>query len=328
MGLLINPRVAFALAFTKEAMALAKLIQSEVVSDSISKSDDSPVTIADFSIQALFGTRLAASFPGDDVFSEEDSAMLQNHPQISDKVLHFLHTQVPKAKFSEVLTWIDWGKTNPSPDSFWTLDPIDGTKGYLRGEQYCVALSFVSAGEVQFAVLGCPELNEKCLPENEGPGTLILAVKNQGCWSGRDLNIENFHPLKVSATSCLDQSLPMGSIEKSHSNGSRFDLLLERMQNKRTPLLMDSMAKYASLAAGHGDFFIYFPPKINPDHRMKIWDVAPGALVVEEAGGKITDIHGSRIDFTQGASVKNNPGIVVSNGKIHDDLLNAIRAIH
>ena len=44
------------------------------------------------------------------------------------------------------------------PDEFWTLDPIDGTKGFLRGEQYAIALAKISAGAVTLGVLGCPNL--------------------------------------------------------------------------------------------------------------------------------------------------------------------------
>ena len=56
---------------------------------------------------------------------------------------------------------------------------------------------------------------------------------------------------------------------------------------------------------------------------MKIWDVAPGAIIIEEAGGKITDLNGAPIDYTAGKSLLRNPGILVSNGRLHTPFLSA-----
>jgi 3'(2'), 5'-bisphosphate nucleotidase len=53
----------------------------------------------------------------------------------------------------QVCNWIDHNRVDPGR-CFWTLDPIDGTKGFLRGEQYVVALALVVDGQVQIGVLG------------------------------------------------------------------------------------------------------------------------------------------------------------------------------
>lgn len=62
----------------------------------------------------------------------------------------------------------------------WTIDPIDGTKGFLRGEQYAVCLSLIVDGEVTIGVIGCPNLPHR-VSKPEGPkGYIFVAVKNQG----------------------------------------------------------------------------------------------------------------------------------------------------
>lgn len=62
----------------------------------------------------------------------------------------------------------------------WTIDPIDGTKGFLRGEQYAVCLAFLVDAEVQVGVLGCPNLPlDMANPDGE-KGCLFVAVKGQG----------------------------------------------------------------------------------------------------------------------------------------------------
>ena len=67
-----------------------------------------------------------------------------------------MRTAIPDATPEEVCGLIDRGSGEP-PDTFWTLDPIDGTKGFLRREQYAIALAFVENGKVELGVLGCPE---------------------------------------------------------------------------------------------------------------------------------------------------------------------------
>ena len=61
-------------------------------------------------------------------------------------------------------------------------DPIDGTKGFLRGDQYAVALALVVNGDVKVGLLGCPNLTDGYKPEIGGPGSLLAAVRGEGTW--------------------------------------------------------------------------------------------------------------------------------------------------
>jgi len=60
------------------------------------------------------------------------------------------------------------------------LDPIDGTKGFLRGEQYAVALGLIDDGEVVLGVLGCPELPIEAARRDSCRGSLVIAEKGLG----------------------------------------------------------------------------------------------------------------------------------------------------
>jgi 3'(2'), 5'-bisphosphate nucleotidase len=88
---------------------------------------------------------------------------------------------------------------------------------------------------------------------------------------------------------------------------------------------MDSQAKYAAVAAGQAALYLRLPSPKTPDYREKIWDHAAGTLVVQEAGGKVTDMHGNPLDFANSPRLEHTRGVVVSNGAIHGDVLKALQ---
>ena len=108
------------------------------------------------------------------------------------------------ANKSQVCDWIDHGSADGG-ERYWTVDPIDGTKGFLRGQQYAVALAFVVDGEVQVGALGCPNLNFDILWDTTGTaplqtgtnGVLIFARRGQGTWAS-PLSETKFQKLLVS----------------------------------------------------------------------------------------------------------------------------------
>ncbi len=90
---------------------------------------------------------------------------------------------------------------------------------------------------------------------------------------------------------------------------------------------MDSQAKYAVLAAGKGEILLRLLSPSKPDYKEKIWDQAAGSLVLEEAGGQITDLDGKPLNFTTGRSLTQNRGILASNHILHDAALQALKQI-
>jgi 3'(2'), 5'-bisphosphate nucleotidase len=90
---------------------------------------------------------------------------------------------------------------------------------------------------------------------------------------------------------------------------------------------MDSQAKYGLLAAGHGELIFRLLSPSQPGYEEKIWDQAAGSILVEEAGGRVTDLKGARLDFAQGRTLMNNIGVMASNGHLHDHALRAINRV-
>lgn len=321
------PELEFALDAVGKAMKVTCAVSRQLAHMEQTKEDRSPVTVADFAAQAVVAALLAQRFPNDKLLGEESSEPLRE-PSASgllQKVTEFVRIIFPKASSEDVLEWIDRGCGVPK-GRFWTLDPVDGTKGFLRGEQYAVAFALLDQGQVKVSVLGCPHLNTAGAFDKEGSGTLFAAVHGAGAWM-KPVQGQEFQALKVSGRVAARDIQVLRSVEVSHVNASNMQTVFVRHAIDRPPVLMDSQAKYAYVAAGFGDLFFYLTPPKRPEYRMKIWDVAPGALVVQEAGGKITDMNGAELDFTQGETLAANPGLVISNGPIHAMALEILKEV-
>ena len=89
---------------------------------------------------------------------------------------------------------------------------------------------------------------------------------------------------------------------------------------------MDSQAKYGVVARGEAGLYLRVPSSSEPHYREKIWDHAAGAIIAEEAGGRVTDIFGAPLDFSSGIRLERNSGVVVTNGRLHDIILQALRS--
>ena len=173
----------------------------------------------------------------------------------------FVSRFVTQADSARVCQWIDHGRADGGTEHrsaarFWTLDPIDGTKGFLRGDQYAVALALIEGGQVQVGVLGCPGLSDGYRPELDGQGSLVIAVRGQGAWTTSLAAPENYDRLHVSTRRDPAQARLLRSFETGHTNVSQIDLFARALGVQAEPVLMDSQAKYAVLAAGKGDLLL------------------------------------------------------------------------
>ena len=137
----------------------------------------------------------------------------------------------------------------------------------------------------------------------------------------------NWKQLKVSDRSDSSQTRLLRSFESGHTNVSQIDQIAEWLGVQVEPVRMDSQAKYAVLAAGGGEVILRLLSPDRPDYREKIWDQAAGAIVLEEAGGRITDLAGVPLDFTQGRTLKNNRGVLATNGSLHEQVLKGLDAV-
>jgi 3'(2'), 5'-bisphosphate nucleotidase len=323
-----QPEIQFALHAVRQAALLAQTIQAEMVTPALTKEDRSPVTVADYAAQALVGALLSETFPDDVVVAEEDAGALRQPAAALtlEQTTRFVRQLIPHAAPESVCRWIDHGRVDTA-QRFWTLDPIDGTKGFLRGEQYAVALALVVKGQVQIGVLGCPNLTDALQPDLNGHGSLVIAVRGQGAWSAALHDGRDFHRLKVSSQADARAARLLRSVESGHTNVDQIGAFVQAMGIQARPVSMDSQAKYAVLAAGGGDLLLRLISADKPDYREKIWDQAAGSLILEEAGGQITDLDGRPLDFTPPRSLLHNRGILASNGALHPAALNALRTI-
>lgn len=329
MSLDLNePRLQFAVETVRSASTAVRQVQRELVGHSITKDDRSPVTVADYAAQAIVGYRLSEKFPGETLVAEEDSTHLRE-PQAAaqlDQVVAFVRRFESCATAECVCEWIDRGGAAPTA-RFWTLDPIDGTKGFLRGDQYAVALAYIADGEVQLGVLGCPNLSDAKRPDHDGPGSIVVAVKRGGAWTQPLDGGSALKPLHVSDVSDASKARVLRSVDAGHTNTGRVAELMETLGIQTPPVLMDSQAKYAVMAAGEADLLFRLLTRAQPDYKEKIWDHAAGSLIVEEAGGTVTDLTGNRLDFTRGRALEGNVGILVTNGRLHEAAMAAIARV-
>ncbi len=316
--------LAVALEAVRLAARLCRSVQQRRVG-SIEKADRSPVTVADFGSQAVVGRALAQAFPDDAVVAEEKSSVLveSGGEEALAAVQEELAAVGVQATRSEICEWIDWGRTDGAARR-WLLDPIDGTKGFLRGGQYAVALALAEEGRLVVAVLACPNLPVQSLDSNSDVGSLFFAVAGQG---------SQFQPLEggtatpVRVSQCRDpaEALVCESLESAHTAHDRSAAVQQRLGVTRRALRLDSQAKYALVARGEADVYLRLPS--DPQYREKVWDHAAGALLVEQSGGTVTDVNGQPLDFTVGRRLEKNCGVVVTNGLLHDGVLQAIRQV-
>lgn len=323
-----RPEIDFALNAVRQACLLVRQIQRDLVLPTLTKSDRSPVTIADFAGQALIAFQLGRDFPGAALIAEEDARELRDAQSgfLLERISTYIREYVPQASAADICDWINRGRT-PEANRYWTLDPIDGTKGFLRRDQYAVALALVEDGEVKVGVLGCPNLVNGRIPDQEGAGSLVIAVRGEGTWTCAITKPTELTRMQVSNRNDPSQARLLRSFESGHTNTDQTAQFLKIIGSQADPLLMDSQAKYSLLASGEGELLLRLLSKAQPDYREKVWDQAAGSIILEEAGGKITDLDGRELDFSLGRTLRNNRGILASNQVLHSFALDALRSL-
>jgi 3'(2'), 5'-bisphosphate nucleotidase len=313
-----------AVGAARMAARVCRAVQGRLVrAETLEKKDKSPVTVADFASQAIVCRAVREAFPADAIVAEEDSAELREAAQagirgvVVEQVGGVLGRAVDEG---EVLSWIDYGQAQGAAGRFWTLDPIDGTKGFLRGEQYAVALALIEKGQVVLGVLACPNLPIErevgaLLVAERGEGAQILSLSQSGD-VGREIRVSDVGDTKLARF--------VESVESGHSDHDQSVKIAGLLGITRAGVRMDSQAKYAAVARGDAQIYLRLPTRA--DYREKIWDHAAGMVIVEEAGGKVTDVAGKSLDFTCGATLAKNRGVVATNGRVHEEVIGAIGA--
>jgi 3'(2'), 5'-bisphosphate nucleotidase len=246
---------------------------------------------------------------------------------------------------------------NPQADGsarppFWVLDPVDGTKGFLRRGQYAVGLAYISRGTVSLAVIGCPNLPYPALIGGHVPGslasaepgaaaqeapaadvsvrvgTLCSALAGGGAFQeALDPTCEETAsaPMRLRVSNLLPASpdfLVTQSFDRSASDAVAGDSLRTSLSVVSATLRLDSMVKYCLVARGEASLYFRL---LAATYRECIWDHAPGSLLVTEAGGVCSDVFGAALDFSHGQRLTQNIGVIGCNRAAHAAVLNALK---
>jgi 3'(2'), 5'-bisphosphate nucleotidase len=161
----------------------------------------------------------------------------------------------------------------------------------------------------------------------DGAGLLVLALRGQGTWVTSLTQPGDFRQLHASDRSEMQNARLLRSFEAGHTNLDQIAEFARAAGIQTQPVRMDSQAKYALLAAGIGDLLLRLLSPAKPDYREKIWDQAAGSLVVQQAGGTITDLDGKPLDFSTGRTLANNRGVLASNSLLHPAALEVLGVV-
>jgi myo-inositol-1(or 4)-monophosphatase len=181
----------------------------------------------------------------------------------------------------------------------WIIDPLDGTTNYSHGfPVFCVSIAFEDHGEVVFGVVYNPMLEELFVAEKGG---------------GATLNGEAIH---ISSTPSLGKSLlatgfPYDLRTAAANNFDHFRNFSLRAQAIRRA--GSAALDLAYVACGRFDGFW--------EMKLSAWDTAAATLMVEEAGGRVTDFDGSGFSNFR-------PRCLASNGLVHDEMLEVLAMGH
>ncbi|URE30449.1 Inositol monophosphatase family [Musa troglodytarum] len=313
----------------------------------LEKNDQTPVTIADFGVQALISLELKRLFPSISLVAEEDSSFLRSNSGVLQRVhghdgnslVNLVLTAVADKvtgaddplTSNVVLEAIDRGgkdavSFDAQPATYWVLDPIDGTRGFLKGNDalYVVGLALVVDGEIVLGVMGCPNwkidilsagIRDRKTGDRE-TGIIMIAHEGCGTWTRRFFD-------------GMDKFLTLFSstVDDTKDRDRRTILLLPTCcgRQKYETGCEYSLCKYLMVASGRASVFIL---RARAQTIIKVWDHAVGVICIQEAGGKVTDWIGTELDLAADEAGRRiiypSGGVLVTNGRLHNQLLEMI----
>ncbi len=256
------------------ALELAKLAGREVMKlrggplGVEMKAGDEPVTIADKRASELIVSGLHGRFPGETVISEE--------------------LALPDEKLASL-----------AAGRMWLVDPIDGTKDFMRGDEgFSVMIGLAVAGRPVLGVVHQPAVGKT--------GRTFFATPDGGAHVVADDTVK---PLSVSA-------VPSAGSERLVASASHRSADIDQV--KQTLGISDEMnvgsvgVKLSLIAMGVRDLYI------SPATKTKIWDTCAPEAILTAAGGRLSDLFGTAIDY---AELRHSRGLVASNGHVHDEVV-------
>jgi 3'(2'), 5'-bisphosphate nucleotidase len=299
----------------RQAAKVCQLVYQEMV-EGVEKVGREPVTIADYASQAIIIRKLRETCPQDGFMGEEHAADFTARLSAEQRARVASLVGTEETGIAALLD-----PPAGSSGRLWIIDPIDGTKGFLGKRAYAVAIALRDSEGLVLGVLACPNLSLENPGELAEDGVLFYAVRGEGAFR-EPLSGGEAVKMQVAPQ---DSPLRMAtSVESGHSDQGLFSGVVAGLPgDHKETFKMDGQGKYGLVADGRATAYFRMVP--DPEYREKIWDHAAGAIIVEEAGGIVSDFEGTPLDFASGAKMVNNRGVVVSSASLYPILLEAIR---
>ena len=301
----------------RQAAVLCQQVQDHYLVSS-DKGEHDPVTIADYGAQAILSRAISIHFPDDAILAEEQGGQFmelvaeQQRKEVIRLIGDILGMTVTQV---DVVKWLDYGQ-NREASRMWVIDPIDGTKGYISLRNYAIAVGMMVDRKPIGGIIGAPAY----------PGGAQLFHAQSGLAYMQPLKGGEVKRIHVSKRTEAATLRALESVEKSHANHDRMQIVREEAGLGSAELVhIDSMEKYARIAAGDAELYLRLP-RLGSTRPFMIWDHCAGTAIVEAAGGKVTDVDGSPLDYSTGKTLVNQ-GIIVSNGAIHDRVIAAVQKV-
>ncbi|KAI1160895.1 carbohydrate phosphatase [Nemania serpens] len=353
----------------RAVQAAARISQSVLASDdkgTVQKDDLSPVTVADFAVQALLAASVRSAFPADGLVGEESAAELRASPALLRRVwdlLVLLRDDVAElcklpASPEETCEIIDeCGRGEPGPGRVWVFDPIDGTKTFVRREAYAINVALLEGGRQVLSVVGCPTLSADADAYADGPidnstvdpsgrGSIVFAVRGQGTYirplvddddaapGEAPVRARKISPHAESATiadlravSCYHM-VDSGVDEAHKAVAARLGIASSSSSEEGGEGGCDLLSWVLRwVTLGLGIANVTVWVYKSRQRTGKIWDHAGAMLLFEEVGGRITDVDGKDIDLSVGRRMTGNHGFVAAPRNLHHVVLQAVRDV-
>lgn len=211
----------------------------------------------------------------------------------------FLREQLGELFPGDALHGEEYGEQGPEASRVWLIDPIDGTTNFSRGiPVYCVSIALQEDGQSVVGAIYDPTRDE-----------LFSAQRGKGAWlNGQKLNVSGQDHMRHAVV--VTGFPPM-------KEGEGFEQLIRRLGQVVAATgglrrFGSAALDLASVAAGRLDAYWEF--------NLNAWDTAAGYLMVQEAGGTVSDVYGG--DYNA-----HNASVVATNGHLHEGMLNALRQL-
>ncbi|MFX0071730.1 MAG: inositol monophosphatase family protein [Candidatus Hermodarchaeota archaeon] len=270
----------------------------------LKKIDRSPVSVADFASQIFIINGIKENFPNDQIFAEESEDNLIDNTSESQIKECFKELGIEGiSDFKKELNY-----RGVKSDRQWTIDPIDGTAGYIEGLTYAIGITHMVNSDPRLCAISVPDYNKKGL-------AIFIAEKDNGAQAS--YGGDTFQPIHVSNQNKITKARLCQSLHYDLPWVTQFADKIGIEER----ITLDSMSKFCMIADGSYD--LYVKPTFGKE--MSSWDYSPGDLLVKEAGGKVTDLDEEPLKFKEDKCYLASFGIIVSNRILHDEVAVFIR---